>query len=81
MGATAIGVLLTLEEKGAPYEFAAMQPGSLKQEPHLSRDPFGRTPAFEHDGGMLYEASACATAPLPLIFAGASCVQPTSPPT
>ena len=51
-------VLLTLEEKGAPYEFAAMKPGTLKQEPHLSRHPFGRIPAFEHDGWMLYEARA-----------------------
>ena len=51
-------VLLTLEEKSAPYEFAAMKPGTLKQEPHLSRHPFGRIPAFEHDGWMLYEARA-----------------------
>ena len=28
--------LLTLEEKGAPYKLAAMAPGTLKQEPHLS---------------------------------------------
>ena len=32
--------LLTLEEKGADYEFAAMAPGALKQHPHLSRHPF-----------------------------------------
>jgi glutathione S-transferase len=51
-------VLLTLEEKGADYELAAMQLGSLKQEPHLSRHPFGRIPAFEHDGWMLYETQA-----------------------
>jgi len=50
--------LLTLEEKGASYELAAMGPGSLKQEPHLSRHPFGRIPAFEHDGWMLYETRA-----------------------
>jgi glutathione S-transferase len=50
--------LLTLEEKGADYRLAAMQPGTLKQEPHLSRHPFGRIPAFEHDGWMLYEARA-----------------------
>jgi glutathione S-transferase len=50
--------LLALEEKGADYELAAMQPGTLKQEPHLSRHPFGRIPAFEHDGWMLYEARA-----------------------
>ena len=51
-------VLLTLEEKGADYELAAMQLGSLKQEPHLSRHPFGRVPAFEHDGWPLYETRA-----------------------
>jgi glutathione S-transferase len=50
--------LLTLEEKGAQYEFAAMTLGTLKQQPHLSRHPFGRIPAFEHDGWMLYETQA-----------------------
>ena len=50
--------LLTLEEKGAEYELAAMTLGALKQQPHLSRHPFGRIPAFEHDGWMLYETQA-----------------------
>jgi glutathione S-transferase len=50
--------LLPLEEKSAAYEFAAMAPGTLKQPPHLSRHPFGRIPALEHDGWMLYEAQA-----------------------
>ena len=50
--------LLTLEEKGAQYELAAMALGTLKQQPHLSRHPFGRIPAFEHDGWMLYETQA-----------------------
>ena len=50
--------LLSLEEKGADYEFAAMQFGTLKQEPHLSRHPFGRIPAFEHEGWRLYETQA-----------------------
>ena len=50
--------LLTLEEKDAEYELAAMALGTLKQEPHLSRHPFGRIPAFEHDGWMLYETQA-----------------------
>lgn len=50
--------LLTLEEKGADYQFAAMKPGTLKQEPHLSRHAFGRIPAFEHDGWVLYETQA-----------------------
>jgi glutathione S-transferase len=50
--------LLSLEEKGADYHLAAMQLGTLKQEPHLSRHPFGRIPAFEHDGWKLYETQA-----------------------
>jgi glutathione S-transferase len=50
--------LLSLEEKGAEYELAAMTLGTLKQQPHLSRHPFGRIPAFEHDGWMLYETQA-----------------------
>jgi len=50
--------LLALEEKGAEYELAAVQFGTLKQQPHLSRHPFGRIPAFEHDGWMLYETQA-----------------------
>jgi glutathione S-transferase len=50
--------LLTLEEKGAPYKLAPMAPGTLKQEPHLSRHPLGRIPAFGHDGRMPYETRA-----------------------
>jgi glutathione S-transferase len=34
--------LLTLEEKEADYKLAAMAPGTLKQQPHLSHHPFGR---------------------------------------
>src|SRR5207248_3319339 len=50
--------LSTLEEKAAVDELAAMRPGTLKQQPHLSRHPFGRIPAFQHDGWMLYETRA-----------------------
>ena len=50
--------LLSLEEKGADYRLDAMTFGILKEEPHLSRHPFGRIPAFEHDGWMLYETQA-----------------------
>jgi glutathione S-transferase len=50
--------LLTLEEKGADYQLAAMQFGTTKQPQHLSRHPFGRIPAFEHDGWILYETQA-----------------------
>ena len=52
------GALLALEEKGADYRLAAMAFGTTKQEPHISRHPFGRIPAFEHDGWVLYETQA-----------------------
>ena len=51
-------VLLTLEEKGADYELAAMKLGTLKQQPHLSRHPFGRIPVLEHGDFRLYETQA-----------------------
>lgn len=51
-------VLAALEEKGAPYRVASVAPGTLKQDPHLSRHPFGRMPAVEHDGFALYETQA-----------------------
>ena len=51
---------LTLAEKPAPYqlvEIAFMQ-GAHKQDEFLKRNPFGKVPAFEHDGVRLYETSA-----------------------
>jgi glutathione S-transferase len=51
-------VLATLEEKGAPYRFSLVPPGTSKIEPHISRHPFGRVPVLEHDGFMLYETQA-----------------------
>jgi len=51
-------VLVTLEEKAAGYRFAAVAPGTLKAEPHISRHPFGRVPVLEHRGFMLYETQA-----------------------
>jgi glutathione S-transferase len=53
-------VRLTLEEKGIPYrlqEVDAFAPGGAPAD-HLARQPFGRIPAFEHDGFGLYETSA-----------------------
>jgi glutathione S-transferase len=47
--------VLALEEKGAAYHFAAMRFGAQREPEHLSRHPFGRIPAFEHDGFALYE--------------------------
>jgi glutathione S-transferase len=51
-------VLATLEEKNADYRLAPLAPGAHKAEPHISRHPFGRVPALEHDGFMLYETQA-----------------------
>jgi glutathione S-transferase len=51
-------VLATFEEKGAAYRFSLVPPGSHRSEPHLSRHPFARVPAIEHDGLPLYETQA-----------------------
>lgn len=51
---------MALAEKGVPYRlvevdvFAAGGPSAE----HLARQPFGRIPAFEHDGFRLYETGA-----------------------
>jgi glutathione S-transferase len=50
--------MLGLEEKSVAYEFSPVALGASKVEPHLSRHPFGRVPAFEHDGFALYETQA-----------------------
>ncbi len=51
-------VMIALEEKGLPWRLAPLAPGALKQEPHLSRHPFGRMPAVEHGDFTLYETQA-----------------------
>lgn len=51
-------VLMTLEEKAAPYRLAVVNPGAMKAQPHLSRHPFGRVPVLEHGALMLYETAA-----------------------
>lgn len=51
---------LALEEKGVAYtlhEVEIFGPESVPQE-HRVRQPFGRIPAFEHDGFRLYETGA-----------------------
>jgi len=53
-------VRLALEEKQVAYELIPVDvfaPGGVPAE-HLQRHPFGRIPAFEHDGFRLYEAGA-----------------------
>lgn len=51
-------VRLTLAEKGAAHQLVAVPFGARSEEPHLSRHPFARFPAFEHDGFSLYETQA-----------------------
>lgn len=51
---------LALEEKGVRYGFEEVEifgPAGVPAE-HLARQPFGRIPAFAHDGFVLYETGA-----------------------
>ena len=52
-------VRMAFEEKGAAYklEDVSVIKGEQKQQPHLTRNPFGTVPAFAHDGLELYETS------------------------
>ena len=53
-------VRLTLEEKGVAYDLVPVDifaPGGPTPE-YLQRQPFGRIPAFEHDGFKLFETGA-----------------------
>src|SRR3984957_12014810 len=49
---------LALAEKGVTHELIDVQPAEFREEPHRSRHPFGKVPAFEHDGFALYETQA-----------------------
>jgi len=51
-------VLATLKEKDAGFRYVPVAPGHFRQEPHVSRHPFGKVPVLEHDGFMLYETQA-----------------------
>lgn len=52
-------VEIVLKEKGADYRLQAIAPGESKTPEYLERHhPFGRIPAFEHDGFKLYETQA-----------------------
>ena len=53
-------VLATLAETKTPYEFSVVDfaKGEHKQQPHLSRQPFGQVPAIDDDGFALYESRA-----------------------
>jgi glutathione S-transferase len=49
---------LALAEKGVAHDLVDVPVGTHREEPHLSRHPFGKVPAFEHDGFALYETQA-----------------------
>jgi glutathione S-transferase len=49
---------LALAEKGVAHELVEVAIGAHREEPHLSRHPFAKVPAFEHDGFELYETQA-----------------------
>src|SRR3954469_11932478 len=49
---------LALAEKGVAHDLVDVPFGAHREEPHLSRHPFGKGPAFEHDGFALYETQA-----------------------
>ena len=51
-------VRLALAEKGVAHELVSVGISEFRAEPHLSRHPFGKVPAFEHDGFALYETQA-----------------------
>ena len=49
---------LALAEKGVTHELVEIEIGAHHEPPHLSRHPFAKVPAFEHDGFALYETQA-----------------------
>ncbi len=53
-------VRLALEEKGVDYDLVEVDllTGATQTPEHLVRQPFGKVPAFEHDGFTLYETDA-----------------------
>ena len=51
-------VQIAMQEKGAPWRMAALQPGETKGEAHLKRHPWGRMPTIEHGDFSLYETQA-----------------------
>jgi len=53
-------VRLTLEEKAIDYDLVPVDIFAAGGPPaeHVARHPFGKIPAFEHDGFRLYEAEA-----------------------
>jgi len=54
------GILLLLEELGAPYELKLlnMKAGEHRQAPYLAVNPMGKVPAIEHNGVVVTEQIA-----------------------
>lgn len=52
--------MFTLHETATPFDLTVVDfaKGEHKQEPHLSRQPFGQVPALDDDGFALYESRA-----------------------
>jgi glutathione S-transferase len=50
---------LALEEKGVGYEIVhvGMLEGEHQQKPFIDKNPYGKVPAFTHDGMTLYETN------------------------
>ena len=53
-------VRLALHEKGVEHKLVEVDllGGAHKKAPYVSLQPFGKVPAFEHDGNRFYEVSA-----------------------
>ena len=51
-------VRLALAEKGVAHDLVEVGFGEHREASHLSRHPFAKVPAFEHDGFQLYETQA-----------------------
>ena len=49
---------LALAEKGVAHDLVEVSFAGTKEAAHLARQPFGKVPAFEHDGFALYETQA-----------------------
>jgi glutathione S-transferase len=70
---------LVLEEKGVAYELRPVNimAGEGQASDHTRRHPFGKVPAFEHDGFSLYETIAIARY-IDRVFPGPA-LQPSDP--
>lgn len=50
--------LLTLKEKGVPYEFVPVEWTALETPAYLEKQPFGQMPYIDDDGFVLFESVA-----------------------